>query len=274
MFFKRKKVEKPKENKNIEFQVDISNLDKFILVIEEMSGSSLSHKKNSVSNRLENYCKNNNIKSFDEVINLIKKDENIKQDIMNLVTVNETYFYREIAQLEEVIKYAKTLSNPKIICAPCSTGDEVYSLCMLAYENNIKDIEILGIDLSSTAIDKAHLGIYDARHLHRLNIDQKKCFFSKIDDKFKIKKELFPKVTFKVINIFDNEFLKLGTFDIVLSRNMMIYFNKEFRLKCVKNLSRILQDSGRLYIGHADLMPDNEIFTKEFTNSVVYYKKR
>lgn len=271
MFFSKKKdFQKVKYE---EFEVDTANLDHFIIAVEEISGSNLSHKKETLLTRLSNYCKNNQIKSFDDVIRLMRNDEIIRQDIMNLITVNETYFNREISQLKEVVKFAKTLNSPKILCAPCSSGDEVYSLCMLAHENNIRNLEITGIDVNSKAIDEANAGIYDARHLHRLDENHKKYFFKENGDKFAIKQEILPKFSFKVINIFDDELFSLGLFDIILSRNMMIYFDEKFRLKCVENLSKLLKASGRFYIGHADLMPETDIFSKNFVNSIIYYQK-
>lgn len=273
MFFRKKIKPTQTQIKPDEIVVDTSKIKEFLEVVETISGSNLMHKIDSIKLRLENYCKNREIPSFQKVISLIKTDEKTKQDIMNLITVNETYFYREIAQLREVISYASSLNSPKILCAPCSSGDEVYSLCMLSAQNGLRNIEITGIDINSIAIEEAIDGIYDERHLHRLDDELKQIFFEKGEKSYKIKTEILPKFEFKVANIFDDKISSLGKFDIVLSRNMMIYFNEEFRLKCVENLSKLLKPSGRFYVGHADLMPETDIFSKEFVNSIIYYQK-
>ena len=64
-------------------------------------------------------------------------DRNLRQEILNLITTNETYFYRELAQLQAAIYYARDLDNVRILSAPCSTGDEVYSLAMLAHRMDL-----------------------------------------------------------------------------------------------------------------------------------------
>ena len=65
----------------------------------------------------------------------------------------------------------------------------------------------------------------------------------------------------------------LGKFDIVLSRNMMIYFDDEFRLKCVERLHRMLKPEGRLYAGHADLVPYTPLYNKRFSHGATYYER-
>lgn len=275
MFFRKKKSNEInlKEENRKKLVVDTKDFDKFIQLVQETSGADLQPKYDTIFERLELFAKNRGIASFSQIINMMKTDINLKQDIFNLITVNETYFYRELAQLKEIINYAKTTNNPKILCAPCSTGDEVYSLCMLAVENNLKNIDIMGIDINSQAILKSVEGKYSQRHLHRLSQEQKNRFFTYENDEFKIKKNLLPKCEFKIINIFDNNMLKIGNFDIILSRNMMIYFNDEFRLKCIKILHKLLKENGRLYAGHADLVPDTEIYKKVYENGISYYEK-
>ncbi|ASM34672.1 CheR methyltransferase SAM binding domain-containing protein [Campylobacter sputorum subsp. bubulus] len=275
MFFRRKKKEESnlQETNKKDLIIDTRNFDKFISIIQDICGADLKPKYNTIFERLEIFAKNRQIPSFDKIIDLMKTDSNLKQDILNLITVNETYFYRELPQLKEVINYAKTLNNPKILCAPCSSGDEVYSLCMLAVENNLRNVSLLGIDINSEAINECIEGRYNERHLHRLNSEQKNKFFINKNGMFEIKKNILPKYEFKIVNIFDDEMLKIGTFDIILSRNMMIYFDDEFKLKCVKILHKLLNQNGRLYAGHADLIPDTEIYQKVYESGVSYYKK-
>lgn len=272
MFF-RKKVKNFEQKPKEDIIVDTSNFDEFIKLIQTISGADLKPKYNTIFERLEMFAKNRQIPSFNKIIDMIKTNVELRQDILNLITVNETYFYRELAQLQEVISYAKTLKHPKILCAPCSSGDEVYSLCMLSIENGLKDISFMGIDINSEAISECITGIYNERHLHRLNESQKSRFFTKTKDMYEIKKTSLPKCEFKIANIFGDEMSKLGTFDIILSRNMMIYFNDEFKLKCIQVLYKLLNDNGRLYAGHADLIPSTNIYKKIYENGVAYYEK-
>ena len=86
-------------------------------------------------------------------------------------------------------------------------------------------------------------------------------------------KEILPRCEFKILNVFDDAMFNLGKFDIVLSRNMMIYFDDEFRLKCVERLHRMLKPEGRFYAGHADIVPYTPLYNKRFSHGATYYER-
>lgn len=254
---------------------DSSGLDMLIDNIKSICGVDLESKKDIVRHRLANFCQANNIATFENLSLKISVDRVLRQDILNLITINETYFFRELAQLQAAIYHAKNLGMVRILCAPCSSGEEVYSLGILAHSNllNTSEISITGIDINSEAIDKCSEGLYSERSLHRLNDTQKKLYFDRVDDKFRIKKELLPRCEFSLVNIFDDSIFRLGKFDIIFSRNMIIYFNEEYKLKTVERFHKILNDGGRLYMGHADLVPYTNIYKKLTSPNVTYYTK-
>ena len=269
------KVDKQSEVLEAKAPSDMDGFNEFMSTIKTLCGVDLEPKRDITLQRVSIFAKNRQIKSFKDLVSMIRFDTLLRQDLLNLVTVNETYFYRELAQLKDVIYYAKELGEARILCAPCSTGDETYSLAMLAYEFGLKqsDIQLTGIDINSEAIQACIVGSYGERSLHRLSEFQKERFFTKKDDKFFIKKEILPRCEFKILNVFDDAMFNLGKFDIVLSRNMMIYFDDAFRLKCVERLHKLLKPEGRLYAGHADLVPYTPLYTKRFSNGATYYER-
>ena len=269
------KVDKQSEVLEAKAPSDMDGFNEFMSTIKTLCGVDLEPKRDITLQRVSIFAKNRQIKSFKDLVSMIRFDTLLRQDLLNLVTVNETYFYRELAQLKDVIYYAKELGEARILCAPCSSGDEAYSLAMLAYEFGLRqsDIQLTGIDINSEAIQACSVGSYSERSLHRLSEFQKERFFTKKDDKFFIKKEILPRCEFKILNVFDDAMFNLGKFDIVLSRNMMIYFDDEFRLKCVERLHRMLKPEGRLYAGHADLVPYTPLYTKRFSNGATYYER-
>ena len=97
--------------------------------------------------------------------------------------------------------------------------------------------------------------------------------FDKNDDMYRVKSYLFSNVKFLVVNIFEHSFLSIGKFDIIFSRNMLIYFDKEFRVATIKRFSQLIKDDGRLFLGHADIVPKNEYFVKNGYGSSCYYTK-
>nr|WP_314469012.1 protein-glutamate O-methyltransferase CheR [uncultured Campylobacter sp.] len=255
---------------------DAAGLNKFVEVIKNMCGVDLESKKDMIKQRLINFCQANRIPSFEALSSKVVVDRFMRQEIVNLITTNETYFYRELPQLQAAIYYAREeLDSVRILCAPCSTGDEAYSLGMLAHSNllDVNRVSIIGIDINSEAIDSCKKGVYSERSLHRLNDNQKNIYFTKRDGKYEIKREMLPRCEFSVANIFDDAIFKLGKFDIIFSRNMMIYFNEEFKLKTVERFHKILSDHGRLYVGHADLVPFTTLYKKHISNGTTYYAK-
>ncbi|MCD8213236.1 MAG: protein-glutamate O-methyltransferase CheR [Campylobacter sp.] len=278
MFFRKNKILSKQETADIivtQTPTDMDGFNEFMNTIKTLCGVDLEPKRDITLQRLGIFAKDRRIQTFKDIVGMIRYDSELRQDILNLVTVNETYFYRELPQLKDVINYAKRLGDARILCAPCSSGDEAYSLAMLAYENDIPQsaLTILGIDINSQAIKSCMDSLYNDRSLHRLDTFQKEKFFIKESDKFAVKKAILAECEFKILNIFDDAIFNLGKFDIILSRNMMIYFDDIFRLKCVERLHRLLREHGRLYTGHADLVPYTPLYAKQFSCGISYYER-
>lgn len=276
IFFRRNKhkqtqIEQPKEA----IKVDTSKLTLLIDYIREVCGVDLISKKETLSQRFILFCQPLGIRNFDELISKMQTDTKTKQDVINLITVNETYFYRELPQLKFIINYIKSLNKQvRILSAPCASGEEIYSLAIMAKEANIlTNIKLLGIDINSQAIKRCYEGLYSQRSLHRLELDIIKKYFKQNDEMYEIQRRLLPETEFEVINIFDNSFLSYEPFDIILSRNMMIYFDKTYKLKAVEIFHKLLKEDGKFFAGHADLIPETNFFKKSLKDGVNYYKK-
>ncbi|EAI3366438.1 chemotaxis protein CheR, partial [Campylobacter jejuni] len=180
-------------------------LNEFIKIINEMSGIDLTDKKNILALKLNKFLEGTNTKNFSEFLGKLKSNRQLKQETLDFVTIGETYFLRELAQLKEIIYYAKSLEKRvNILSAPCSSGEEVYSLALLAAQNFIKDMYILGIDINSSVIEKAKLGKYQGRTLQRLSESEKRRFFLESEDKFyTINKNELCTCKFELCNVFE-----------------------------------------------------------------------
>lgn len=245
--------------------------------LKKISGNDLSLKRDIIRGKISNFCEENGISDIYEMMDKTMKNRILRQNLINLITINETYFMREVRQLESVVYYANSLdyTSVSILCAPCSSGEEVYSLGIIAKTIGIDrfKLKIVGIDINSEVIEKCELGEYSQRSLQNVNSAQKATFFDEIGDKFKIKKNLMPRLEFKVANLFDDNIFKLGTFDIILSRNMLIYFDEYHRAISLDRFHKLLKPEGRLYVGNADIIPSSEIFDKIIDLSAIYYQK-
>ena len=215
------------------------------------------------------------------------KSGNEFQELMNAMTVNETYFYREKEQFEVLVEHVlpklhATLPKDvplRILSAPSSTGEEPYSIVLhILEEGKIveeRDIEIVGIDIDSTVISKAQAGKYSERSIHAIPRPVLNKWFKKKALGYELIEDLIGTVDFKVVNIFNrNEIRQLGKFDIIFSRNMLIYFDDASRKEVAMTFYDILNPGGYVFLGHAEYMSRIvSVFKAEKVASSLIYKK-
>ncbi|KAA6234066.1 methyltransferase domain-containing protein [Campylobacter sp. LR291e] len=251
------------------------DLNEFIKIVNDISGIDLNDKRNIIALKLDKFVNELGVRSVDEFLSGLRVNKNLKQKTIDFVTISETYFLRELTQLKEIIKYAKSLEKSvNILSAPCASGEEVYSLAILAAQILFKDLHIVGIDINTEVINEAKLALYQGRTLQRLSESEKRRFFTEEkNEEFRIKKNELCTCHFKLCNVFNSHFEKLGKFDIILSRNMIIYFDNISRMKLLEKFHKLLTDRGRLYVGNADLIPESDYFKKVFSIKGSYYEK-
>jgi chemotaxis protein methyltransferase CheR len=215
------------------------------------------------------------------------KNKELKQDLLNTVTINETYFYREKYQFESLVKdilhQIDTTREQgeviRVLCAPSSTGEEPYSIALsLLEENDIinkRDIELVGIDIDSNVIEKAKKGIFSKRSVQYIPQHLLKEYFTKKDMEYEIADFLRDAVDFKVVNVMDKFAMKkLGKFDVIFSRNMLIYFDDESRKKVAMIFYEMLKPNGVVFLGHAESMSRiASVFTTAKSGNSIYYIK-
>ncbi len=246
----------------------------FIKIVNELCGMDLSDKKNTLLLKLPRFLEELELENMGDLLMKMRISKDIRQKTLNFATINETYFLRELSQLQEIAFYIKSLDRRvSVLSAPCASGEEVYSLAILAHENFIKDLEILGIDINSNAIEKARNGRYYDRALQKLTQAQKNKFFAQNGISSIIDKAKLCACKFEVCNVLEHNFLDFKRFDVILSRNMLIYFDYDSKLKLMEHFHKLLSDDGRLYIGSADFIPENIFFKKIFYPRGSYYEK-
>ncbi|TQR34570.1 chemotaxis protein CheR [Campylobacter sp. MIT 99-7217] len=240
--------------------------NEFIKYINDISGIDLSEKRNALDIKITSFLKEMNLQSIREFLNKIRYDKELRQKTLDFVTVNETYFYRELSQLKEAVYYIKSLNRPtSVLSAPCSSGEEVYSFAILAALNAVKDLHITGIDINRKMIQECKNASYEGRSLDRLGEAEKRRYFTNDEGSvYKVKKQELCRCRFELCNVFDDGFLRLGNFDVILSRNMMIYFDYESRVELMQRFHKIGNAGARFYAGNSDQIPDTPYFTKVF----------
>jgi len=215
------------------------------------------------------------------------KDGEEFQELMNAITVNETYFFREKDQFEVLVdkilpELHATLpaSKPlRILSSPCSTGEEPYSMILhIVEEGNVvneRDIEVVGIDIDSTVIKKAQAAKYTERSVHAIPKNILAKWFKKKALGYELGEDLQGTVDFQVANVFDKaQMRKLGKFDVIFSRNMLIYFDDASRKEVAMTFYDMLNPGGYVLLGHAEYMSRivSVFKAKKIDNTLIYQK--
>lgn len=209
------------------------------------------------------------------------------QELMNAITVNETYFFREKDQFEvlvnsilpELHKRMPASKTIRILSSPCSTGEEPYSMILhILEENNIvneRDIEVVGIDIDSKVIKKAQIGKFSERSIHAIPKNILSKWFVKEKIGYQLNEDLDGSVDFQVANIFDKvEMRKLGKFDVIFSRNMLIYFDDASRKEVAMTFYDMLNPGGYVLLGHAEYMSRIvSVFNAKKVDKTLIYQK-
>lgn len=190
------------------------------------------------------------------------------EQFINAFTVNETYFYREEHQLQclskdllpERTRHAGGGQPIRIWSAPCSTGEEPYSIAMWLLENwpdvDRYDIEIIGSDIDTRVVEAAREGVFGRRALMRLTPDLVEKYFRPLgDDRWQILDDLRDSVRFTAVNLVDPaETRPHGRFDVIFCRNVLIYFDDASRRVAAENLYENLRPGGFICLGHTESM--------------------
>lgn len=236
---------------------DFESVQNSLNYIKELTGISFEKQQAIFQSKLKSFCQQRDIHSFDECVGKAARDTLLRQELVNYVTTNETYFYREFEQIKTLVaSVCNRADKVDILCMPCSTGEEPYTIVIALLEAGVPStrFNLLGADIDTAALQRAKEGVYNARDISKMPPDLVDKYFLKKVDKFHLNTLVKSCVDFNVCNLFGPGVKKVGQFDYVLSRNMLIYFDMDTKLKASKILDGLLKPTSEpVYYGHADL---------------------
>ena len=254
--------------KNIKIKPDeIQLLSKYIYAISGIHIEAT--KAYLLETRLGRLVETLGCSSYAEFYHRVKSDSSklLEKKIIDAMTTNETLFFRDTNPFEllrykiipEVIdsRASGPLNKPiRIWSAACSTGQEVFSVAIVLKEllgpKNDYDIKLLGTDLSDAAVKQASYGAYNKFEIERgLPKNQLQRYFVSAGGTWKIKDEIRSMATFRKFNLM-HPFTGIGKFDIILCRNVAIYFTLEDRKKLFAKIADALEPNGFLIIGSTE----------------------
>lgn len=247
-----------------EFHYDDSDFIKIKSIIYKKAGINLTDsKKQLVYSRLARRLRFLGIDSFREYIEFLNSDHNEQQEFVNALTTNLTAFFREPHHFKTLAEFAHARNSRqgklRVWCSAASTGEEPYSIAMTlveAFGSYNPPVEIIASDIDSQVLDFASKGIYPIERLDALSLNQKQQFFLRGKGanagKAKVLNELRNLITFRRINLLDNDWKLTPGIDVIFCRNVMIYFDKATQLQLLKRMVKLLKDDGLYIAGHSE----------------------
>lgn len=241
--------------------------------------------------RLSNRVSIHQLRDFQDYYYFLMYDKNRSEElsaIIDILTINETYFFREELQLrafsEEILSEIKQKKmkegnrSLRIWSAGCSTGEEPYTIAMLILESNLFngwDVEIFASDISHRVLQVARKGEYGKSSFRATKEEHIKKYFTDINEKKRIIDPVKKLVNFGYLNLFDStKIFLLGKMDVIFCRNVIIYFDQEAKKSVISHFERQLNSEGYLLLGHSESLINlsTAFRLKHLKHDMVYQK--
>ena len=251
-----------------------------------------SGKEYLVRGRLGPLLEREGVSGFGELVRQARLDGSgrLEKRIIDAITTNETSFFRDERPFHllahkllpdhfERTRNTGPRGKPRldIWCAAASTGQEVYSVAMvvkeLLFDLSGYWIRILGTDISEEALAMASRGYYTAREVSRGLSDRRLArHLRRVGDRWQVSDELRSLVTFSPLNLL-GRFRHVGTFDVILCRNVAIYFSLTNRCELFERLADRLRPDGALIVGSTEsIIGLTKRFVRQTHRDAVYYR--
>jgi chemotaxis protein methyltransferase CheR len=177
--------------------------------------------------------------------------------LVNTLVVNETFFFREFAPLsvlvtQFILPWVAAGNRPRIWCAACSTGEEPLTLAMLLDHHGVLDrVELIASDISDRVLAKARAGEYGRRSLRVTPAPELVAKWLRVDEnRVSVDAALAAAIRWQRLNLMDQDAIAaIGPIDVILCRNVLIYFRDETASRVVKVLADQLRPKGILLVG-------------------------
>ena len=233
------------------------------------------YKPEQLNRRISSLMSRRGINSLEEYKKVLLKSEEEKEKFLDFITINVTEFFRNpdlFFELQKKIKeYALKNSNLKIWSAACSIGCEPYSIGMLINEisPSIK-VKILATDIDTNILKRATNGEYIDVEMKNISETFKNKYFNYLNDKYVIDRKIRSMVTFKRHDLILDRYE--SDFDLIVCRNVIIYFKNETKKEIFKKFSESLKKDGLLFIGATESIYNYKEYSLEKVSTFIYRK--
>jgi len=261
--------------------VDFQRLSKFIY---ENYGIKLPPvKKVMLQSRIQKRLRELEIESYRDYVDFVLSKEGIEEvvNMIDVVSTNKTDFFREAAHFD----FMQTTMLPemmhnfrpplKVWSAGCSTGEEPYTLAMVLSDFKQKnasfDFTILATDISTKVLQRGMTAIYDEERVNVVSLEMKRKYLLRSKDKtsrvVRIVPDLRRKIQFKRLNFIDNNY-DAPVQDVVMCRNVLIYFDRITQEKVIQKLCSKLRVGGYFFLGHSESIMNLDVPLKQIKPTI------
>jgi len=242
-------------------------------LVHERFGINLTDEKRTlVVSRLQTGLQELGFGTFKEYYRYLVTDKsnNGINDLINRISTNYSYFYREKSHFDffsrtafpELLKKKRAYGDDdiRIWTAGCSTGEEPYMLIMLMMEclgldYRNWDVGILATDISERVLKVAQKAVYPADRVSQVPVDLRHKYFASVPNgMISVKGKVKQEITLRRFNLMNQQFPFKKPFQMIFCRNVMIYFDAQTRHNLVKRFHQFLEPGGYLFIGHSETL--------------------
>ena len=235
---------------------DINQLHEY--VYREFKIKLDAYKEVQMNRRIEFFISKTSATSSYEFIEMCEKDKNLKNDFLNLITINVTEFFRNpdiFLQIKNIFKKSLPKREQYLIwSSACSNGSEPYSVAMILDSINVKNYKILATDIDNNMLEYGKKGTYTIDETREVPNFYLMNYFDKDQNVFNIRKDIKEKVVFKKHDLILDDYPK--DIDLILCRNVVIYFKKQEKMKIYNKFYDALNPDGIVFIGATENIYD------------------
>lgn len=257
----------------------IAPLQKIFVLIRDRTGHDFSlYKETTINRRIERRMNVHQINELQDYVRYLSENQSEIDILFKELLIGVTSFFRDPKAFEILIKKIlpdilknKTPALPvRVWVSACSTGEEAYSIAMIfkEYLDKIKTdikVQIFATDVDKDAIETARGGVYPASIAVDVSPERLERFFMKIDDSYRVKKEVREMVTFAIQSLIKDP--PFSMLDFVSCRNLLIYLSSVLQKKVLSTLHYSLKKDGILFLGNSETIG-------EFTDLFSVYDRK
>lgn len=246
----------------------VPSLDRFRLLIADRLGLSFDNaRSDALAETLERRSRALSLEAA-SYLDQLERQQGVAGELSTLgaeLTIGETYFFRHTEQMrafsEVALPERRTLTAGKrpvrILSAGCASGEEAYTLAILASEQGLAGPsapDILGVDLNPLALKRAERATYSEWALRDTPEATRRRYFRKEGSSYVLLRDRLPTVRFRQANLIEDEALSGGMFDILFCRNVLMYFTRQQAIRTLARLANALLPGGYMFLGHAETL--------------------